>query len=146
MRNRFHHSGIGCCAVIFCAASCYAQIDSCAYLLRWKDIQPSTDQEYRAQRDTLKLYIEKCAASDNDSWTVFTRIDGAVRFMSDDPARFDIYRNWLISVLYLNKTNPEYFCVCLGSIAGSYQIGKFYPLGYLAVLNWGRQSHLCNWG
>jgi len=133
---------IGSCAVFLCAASsCYGQIDSCAYLKRWKDIQPSTEQEYREQRDTLEMFIEKCAAIDNESWRVFSTIDGAVQFMGDDSSRFGIYRAWLISVLYLNKTNPEYFCVCLGSIAGTYQIGKFNPLGYLAVLNYARQYH-----
>jgi hypothetical protein len=87
-----------------------------------------------------------CAASDPSSWQVFTTLDAAVQMMSSDPARFDAYRAWLISVLYLNQSNPQYYCVCIASIAGTYQEGKFNPLGYLAVLNYVRNNHRECWG
>jgi hypothetical protein len=178
MRNKFYQITIGCCAVFFCAASCYAQfyvsipylcesyvvcspvyptsikpkdskitgmntslvLDSCRLLKQWMYTRPQ-DGDYQTakeQYDTLRLFIEKCAATDSESWRVFSSLDGAVQLMSDDTTRFDNYRAWLISVLYFNKTNPEYFCVCMGSIAGTYQYGKYNPLGYLAVLNYVR--------
>jgi hypothetical protein len=60
--------------------------------------------------------------------------------MSNDPNRFDIYRHWLISVLYLNTTNPGYFCVCMGSIETTYR-GKFIGRGTLAVEDYLRKYH-----
>ena len=123
-------------------------LDSCAQLKNWEYVHPQ-DGDYQTakeQYDTLRMYIEKCAASDDQSFHAFLHIDGAVQLSSNDTNRFAIYRNWLISVLYLNKTNPEYFCVCMGSIAGTYQMGKYKPLGYLAVLNYLRQNHHECWG
>src|SRR5258708_11374925 len=66
--------------------------------------------------------------------------------MSDDSTRFEIYRNWLISVLYLNTMVYQYFCACLGQIASTYQVGKYNPLGYLAVNNYARHYHPECWG
>ena len=133
---------LACCAVFFCAASVFAQAsDSCYYWRSFEYRQPQTPEEYKEQYDTLRLYIEGCAATDDQSWDVFTTMSGAVQFMSDDTTRFDPYRTWLISVLYLNTTNPAYFCACMGAIAGTYQYGKYLPLGGLSVMNYLRQYH-----
>jgi hypothetical protein len=121
------------------------QFDSCAYFKRWMGISPSSEEEYKEQYDTLRLYIEKCAVSDSLSYRAFSHLDGAVQFMSSDTNRFITYRNWLISVLYLNTTKDAYFCNCMGSIASTYQIGKFEPLGYLAILNYLKYNHPSCW-
>jgi len=115
--------------------------DTCAYLKGWEARSSNyTDTVfYHEQYDSLKFYIEKCAASDNQSYTAFNSLDDAVSLLSHDTTRYDVYRAWLISVLYLNKTNPTYFCVCLGSIASSYHYGKYHPLGYFVVMNYARQ-------
>jgi hypothetical protein len=137
----------GCCAVFFCAASVFGQgFDSCTHWKEWKYDQPQSAAEAQLQYDTLQLYIKRCAASDNRSWDVFTTIDGAVQRCSSDKSRYDHYREWLISVLYLNTVTPEYFCACLGSIAGTYQYGKYNPLGYLTVLDYVRKNHRECWG
>src|SRR5690349_20807838 len=51
-----------------------------------------------------------------------------------------------ISVLYLNTIEPEYFCVCMGAIASTFQWGKNAYLGRLAVLNYLRTYHPECWG
>jgi hypothetical protein len=124
-------------------------VDTCIHLKSWMYDQPQSPQEFKEQYDTLRLFIEKCAASDSKSWEVFTTIDGAVQSFSDDTTRFDTYRNWLISVLYLNTINPEYFCECMGSIPSTYQEGSIYhhvQNASLAVLNYLHYHHPECWG
>ena len=116
-------------------------LDSCMRLFGWSSYQPQNSQEYKEQYDSLRAYIQSCAAKDNSSWQVFSTMNGAVQAYSNDTSRFDTYRDWLISVLYLNKTNPEYFCAVVGAIASTFQYGKYTPLGYLAVMNYLRQFH-----
>ncbi|MDP4218973.1 MAG: T9SS type A sorting domain-containing protein [Bacteroidota bacterium] len=87
-----------------------------------------------------------CAASDCSVAGAFGYLDGAVQFMSDDPARFDDYRAWLISVLDVNKTCEDYFCSCVSAMSSTYQNGKYVPLAHLSVLNYLRQYHPNCWG
>ena len=116
--------------------------DTCAELRAWSAIKPSNEEEAQQQYDTLRLYIEKCAVADSNSWDVFPTLDGADQFRSDDTNRYIQYRAWLISILYLNKIQPEYFCSCLGSIGNTYQ----YTTQLLAVWNYLRQYHRECWG
>jgi hypothetical protein len=116
-------------------------IDTCAYLKRWDGITTFNAEQAKMKYDTLRMFIEQCAASDNESWRVFSSIDGAVQRYSVDTNRYDLYRAWLISVLYLNTTNPQYFCRVMGSISGTFQSGKYFVLGKFAVLNYLREYH-----
>ena len=98
-----------------------ANLDSCALLKLWEEKRPQNHIEAKVQYDTLRLYVEKCAAIDSTSDEAFSHLDGAVSsFPPDDTLRYDRYRNWLISVLYLNTTRPYYFCNCMSSIEGTY--------------------------
>src|ERR1043165_6487176 len=65
--------------------------------------------------------------------------------MSADTNRFLPYRAWLISVLYLNTLQPEYFCACMGEIARTFQWGKNAYLGRLSILNYLRVYHRECW-
>jgi hypothetical protein len=124
-------------------------IDNCMRLFGWSSDQPQSPQEYKEQYDSLRLYIELCATTDNNSWQVFTTMGGAVQAYSDDTTRFDTYRNWLISVLYLNTKVPQYFCECMGSIVSTYQEGSIYhhvQNASLAVLNYLHYHHPECWG
>ncbi|MDP4218974.1 MAG: hypothetical protein Q8916_01785 [Bacteroidota bacterium] len=139
--------GILYCAMFICATLAYAQgYDTCAYLAAWEDVKPQNAMQAQQQYDSLKFYIKLCASRDNDSWLAFTPLAGAVKLLSNDTNRYDQYRSWLISVIYFNATNPAYFCACLGAIAGTYQYGKYSPLGHLAVLNYVRRQHRECWG
>jgi hypothetical protein len=144
---RFLRAGwMGLFILLFYCTNAFGQIDTCTYLKRWNYIDVSTKEDAKRKYDTLRLFIEKCAATDNESWKVFTSIDGAVARYSSDTTRYDLYRNWLISVLYLNTTNPQYFCRCMGAISGTFPYGKYYPLGSFAVLNYIRNSYHECWG
>jgi hypothetical protein len=118
--------------------------DTCAHLKLWehKSSYYTDTAFYRQQFDSLRLYIELCAASDNESPWAFSSLDNAVQLMSNDSSRYDQYRAWLISVLYLNTTNPNYFCACMGSISNTYPLyGKYGRVqnavnAPLAIRNW----------
>ncbi len=111
--------------------------DTCAHLKLWSAGMPQDQEHYQLQYDTLRLFIEKCAVSDRYSYQVFTTIDGANQFRSDDTNRYTQYRSWLISVLYLNTIQPAYFCACMGSIGNTYQKAN----EFLSVWNYLRHNH-----
>ncbi|HET9135969.1 MAG TPA: hypothetical protein VFO76_04975, partial [Candidatus Kapabacteria bacterium] len=75
------------------------------------------------------------------SYGYFSDISTAAYYMSDDIYRLDSCRAWLISVLYLNTTQEEYFCACMGAIYSTYRIGKYQVVGGLAVMDWLRKNH-----
>jgi len=118
--------------------------DTCARLKEWMYNDTFSKEEAKMKYDTLRTFIEKCAAIDPKSYMVFNSIDDAVTRYSSDTLRYESYREWLISVLYLNTTDPAYYCNVLGSISGTYQYGKYYPtLAYLAVLDYMRKYTNC---
>lgn len=120
--------------------------DTCKHFKEWSAIHPGADQGLaKLQYDTLRLYMERCAVSDPFSYYVFGDITGAVQLMSADTNRFLPYRVWLISVLYLNTVQEEYFCACMGEIARTFQWGKNAYLGRLTVLNYLRTYHRECW-
>jgi hypothetical protein len=115
--------------------------DTCGHLKQWVSIHLQDEPTAKLQYDTLRLYIEHCAVSDPVSWYFFGNINGAVQFMSADTNRFLPYRAWLISVLYLNTIQPEYFCACMGSIYSTFQFGDHKIVGGLAIMDWLRKNH-----
>jgi hypothetical protein len=120
--------------------------DTCAHLKEWEYMSLSPEDSGLAKQayDTLRLYVEKCAASDQTSYQAFGHLDGAVELNSpNDTSRFRAYRDWLISVIYLNTTEPAYFCNCLSSIAGTYQYSQFTIRAGLAILNYIRHISAC---
>jgi len=135
---------LGCCAVLLCAGSAFAQgwTDTCKHLRVWAAVNPSDEVVAQKQYDTLRQYIERCAVSDSNSWDVFVTLDGADQFRSADTNRYYQYRAWLISVLYLNTRQPEYFCACVGSLMSTYQ----KTVEVLALLNYLRTYHRECWG
>src|SRR5207248_9377857 len=111
--------------------------DTCTHLREWSAVNPANEVEAQRQYDTLKLYIEKCAVSDNTSWQVFHDISAADQFRSADTNRYLQYRTWLLSVLSLNRIVPEYFCACMGAIMSTYQ----KTTEVLAIMNYLRTNH-----
>src|SRR5438105_3809212 len=87
----------------------------CARLRQYQSGQPASAKQYQEVYDSLKKYIEYCANFDEPDhlpWHAFTQLQGANSYRSTDPERFNAFRPWLISVLYLNTTDPYYFCAC----------------------------------
>ena len=138
-------------AIILCAVFFFARLgvgqtfDTCAHLFSWKYDQPQSASEAKEKYDTLRLYVERCAASDNKSYQVFPSLDGAAGLCApNDTNRFKQYRDWLISVLYLNTSEPAYFCNCMSSIGGTFKYGKYNSIASaLAVLDYIRHIPAC---
>jgi hypothetical protein len=99
--------------------------DSCDHWFKWIGLQTTDPYMYKLQYDTLRHYIESCAEQ-NKSYQVFGYMDDAVQeYDLTDTNRFNRFRDWLISVLYLNTTNPLYFCACVESMAHTYRYGPY---------------------
>ncbi|HYM19936.1 MAG TPA: T9SS type A sorting domain-containing protein [Candidatus Kapabacteria bacterium] len=123
-------------------------MDSCKSQWKWmQDISPATQDQYKIQYDSLRHYIETCALVDSDwSYQAFTTLDVDVQdYNPTDTTRYDRYRDWLLSVLYLNP-NPHYFCACVESISGTYAAGIYHnvPNAGLAVIKYLIDNKSCN--
>jgi len=93
--------------------------DSCQILYASAD-QYRRDQTWQKAFDTAKHYIEKCA-NYPQSWRAFQITgQGAQGIFVHDTSIYTRYHAWLESVLYLNKTDPEYWCQCVYAIANSF--------------------------
>ena len=145
---------LGCCTVFFCMHSAFAQdTTSCTYLRQWRHASAQTKDLAQEVYDSVRFYIKHCAANDSEAFISFTHLDGAVSLLYtyQDSSLYPTYRDWLISVLFLNKTDPRYFCSCMSSIMGTYgnrAAGDKYnlPNGGLAVMNYLRGLSQCNIG
>ncbi len=122
--------------------SSQSTIDTCIHLRTWAAVYPSNEEVAQKQYDTLKLYIEKCGLSDSTSWQIFTHLDAANQFRSNDTNIYYQYRSWLLSVLYLNTIVPQYFCECMAAIMSTYQ----KTVEVLAIMNYLRTYHRECWG
>jgi hypothetical protein len=118
---------------------------TCAELKSWTAIDPGSAEEAEIQYDTVRLYIEQCAASDDQSYRAFRSLSLAVGLMTPaDTNRYNKFREWLISVIFLNRSS-DYFCACIGAISGTYLHYAGYPseICYLSVLNYIRHNSAC---
>ncbi len=73
------------------------------------------NMDWLASYDSLKKFIENCA---NNSYpnapSAFFYMSGDMeQLKAQDTAIWSDYQLWLRSVLYLNTTDPEYFCQCV---------------------------------
>jgi hypothetical protein len=101
--------------------------------------------DYKAENDTLRLYIEHCAQQ-RGSFHTFSDIDGAVQFMSDDNNRWLDYRTWLKKVLYLSL-DSFYYCADVNSILHTFSYlrpGQGVDWnGSIAVVDYLLQNNRC---
>ena len=89
--------------------------DSCQYLYA-QGYAYNANDFYQEAYDTLMIFIDRCANYPK-SWQAFQQMNGAVGALyHDDTALVHLYQLWLESVLYLNTTDPEYFCSCVEAI------------------------------
>ncbi len=141
---------------MLCAASAFGQnpqpmavlIDTtseCATLRPWRGVSPQTEQDYAQQYDSLRKYIELCAI-EQLSFHAFTSLISDCQYTNiTDTTRFDRFREWCKSVLYLNTTESDYFCADLEAIATTYFYGKWkIPNAALAIFEYLANNHNCN--
>jgi hypothetical protein len=126
----------------------FAQFDTCSHFKEWEAYSPDDPHIAKEIYDTLRLYIESCAAKDNDSYSAFSPLSAAAGVLSQaDPTLLDNYRDWLISVLYLNTTNSAYYCNCLYSMTTTYTSQGEYARfinAPLAILQYFMTTGRCN--
>ncbi len=125
-----------------------AEIDTsseCNKLHPWTGASPQTEQGYYQQFDSLRKYIELCA-SEQLSFHAFPKIITDCQYTNtSDTTRYDRVREWCKSVLYLNTTEPDYFCADLGTIADTYLYGQWkIPNAALAIFEYLAQNPNCN--
>lgn len=110
--------------------------DSCAFWLNWGEDNSSSAKFASAAYDTLKHYIESCYDEPNSS-VAFLSMDGAASRIGknslDELVVMQKYREWLKSVIYLNRHDDLYFCRCLNSIEGTF--GNDDDNAHIAVID-----------
>jgi hypothetical protein len=82
--------------------------------------------------DTLMKYIDTCY-NDAISYEAFNTMTSSEYQLKLKDSMIEMkYRLWLESVLYLNTTNPEYFCQCVQALGSTFDL----PNSGFAVLQW----------
>ncbi|MDP4199991.1 MAG: hypothetical protein Q8922_07325 [Bacteroidota bacterium] len=87
--------------------------DSMFHMLDIYGEQGPRQREY----DSAKSFILQCPENHMVSWAFGNIIAGAQGLQLKDTAIWTETRAWLESVLYLNTTDPAYFCQCVEALA-----------------------------
>ena len=72
------------------------------------------DRAWQQMNDSVKQFIETCYNSP-DAPSTFNLFSASLQQLAGADTSL-----WLESVLYLNTTNPEYFCKCVEAISGTF--------------------------
>ncbi len=125
----------------------YTNCDS----LRFKIWNYQGAHNWQALYDTTMKFIDSCY---NDPWApaMFQEISAAEQSLEpNDTGLWLQYQLWLESVLYLNTTNPDYFCQCVENmVVGNPSDDTSELLAWkgmnkgLAVLRWLIQNTTCD--
>ena len=98
--------------------------DTCAFLFN-KGNALEQFHHWQESYDTLQLFVQKCPNTPS-TWQAFGGLDADVENLlpfgnyPQDSAIWAKYRSWLYSVLYLNTSDPYYFCACVSEIFASF--------------------------
>jgi hypothetical protein len=100
---------------------------------------------YYMSYDTGQVYINNCAY-EWTSYRAFPMVHGSLQFINtDDTSRYRKFREWLISVMFLNTENPMYFCAVMDAIAGTYLFseGERVPNARLTIYKYMMENNEC---
>jgi len=107
-----------------------ADSETCATLYN-KEYGYERNRDWEPMYDTGKKFIETCydyVNGQGDFNDVFGDIGAAMGVFArantglpQDTSIFIETRRWLESVLYLNTTDPSYFCLCVAYMAGTFR-------------------------
>jgi len=78
------------------------------------------DDKYQQGDSELEWYIETCYDS-GEAWQAFNYMGGYGFNGEPYPESFTSFREWLKSVLWLNTTDPMYYCTCAQDIYMTYE-------------------------
>ena len=116
--------------------------ERCVYLRGYENVSPNLDtSRARESYDSLREYVKLCGPKDCTVDQAFSSLSAVVQLMSNDTTRFDQFRMWLLSVLYISPNCPHFFCQAMGSVQRTYQYGEYKGTGTLAVENYMRKYH-----
>jgi len=76
--------------------------------------------QFQKEYDSVKKYIITCPNSPWVYWEFSSLLASAQSLTFIDTGIWVKTRHWLESVLYLNTSNPEYFCQCVEAIGGTF--------------------------
>ena len=110
------------------------------------------NQDWQQAYNAGMALVMQCADSNLSFGSVsdaFSLMQQAADGLGNNGSLRSSFYSWLKSVLYLNTTDPEYFCQCVYVMAGEVPIpNHLYPdTGYdwnLAVINWLIQNTPCD--
>ena len=130
--------------------------DSASCAVRWAEVYSYEEkQQWQEIYDTGKLLVDSCYNNYQGMEGIFGFLSGAVQQLYiADTNIYSEYNQWLESVLYLNTTDPQYFCDCAVQLSGTLTSNpnkdttetlnwKALNRG-LAVLNWLVQNTTCD--
>ncbi len=104
--------------------------------LRFKIWNYQGGSQWQQLYDSTKKFIETCY---NNYWapSMFQEFSAALQPLATaDSSLWLEGRQWLESVLYLNTTNPSYFCACLDAIGATFNS----PSDTTETLLWAEQN------
>jgi hypothetical protein len=108
----------------------------CDSLLLNIEIKYAGDRAWQLVYDSTMVYIEHCYNSP-DAPSMFNYFSASLQQLAGaDTSLWLVGRQWLESVLYLNTTNPEYFCACVQAIGGTFHS----PSDTSETLYWKQQN------
>src|SRR5688500_7193098 len=77
-------------------------------------------QNYRMAYDSGRYFIENCANTPR-SFRGFTSIRSGAQFVHEPPDTWHELRDWVKKVLFLNPTDPYYYCGGVNLLFMSFQ-------------------------
>jgi hypothetical protein len=96
--------------------------DSC-HILYAKAQSYSQNQLVQKEFDTLKKFITSCPFDPNVPRAFNQIASASALILPKDSMVWVNFRYWLISMLYANTVDPNYFCECVRAISGTF----YYP-------------------
>jgi|GEM_PF-1380424 len=117
----------------------------------WTGYEYANNSQWLLAYDTLTKFIETCPHDPNAPGAFVTIATADAHLGQDDETRAK-FLSWLESVLYLNTTDPEYFCQCVREISGTLPLPHDTSAGAtsrgtnitLAVWQWLLQNTTCD--
>lgn len=119
--------------------------DSCDKLFAWTGATQTTQEGFKRQYDSSRKYIESCYWQEG-SFHAFSGLRSAVQsYAPQDTSRYRRYREWLFTVVFLNTTDPLYFCAVIDAISNTYAYseGERYPNAPLTIWRYMADNKYC---